>query len=331
MSYIKTQDGFTFIGRHATNLESNLTGGTRSSVFLIISGGEGCLIDTGITEEVSRIIGKMIEESGCSLKYIVLTHDHFDHVANCSEIKERFGGTVVAHPLDMPMLENPLLLFSEDASQYFPQWSLQNLLEGMSMSQENWGRYRQIISNHIFFPQYVDKTVVDGDVLTVGEVDLEIAHTPGHSPGSLSVYNRSSLSLYVGDLLLGPGRPFPIGNYNSYERSLLKVKNFRASFLGVGHEPPAIGFGKVRKMILGKIIDSYKRETGIIQALSSKNFLNVEDLSDIIFPEYKRNRQYPNRDFSTYCHLLKLQNEGIITRFIRDGVTRWKLADAENQ
>ena len=52
-----------------------------------------------------------------------------------------------------------------------------------------------------------DRDLADGEVLTVGGVDLQVLHTPGHSPGSSASTRRSSARSFSGDTLFkgGPG------------------------------------------------------------------------------------------------------------------------------
>jgi glyoxylase-like metal-dependent hydrolase (beta-lactamase superfamily II) len=311
------------LGGHGRDLQSNLTGGTFSNVYLIVNDGEGCLIDTGITGKYRSWIEGIIEENNCELKYIILTHDHFDHVGNVAELKENFGGKIVAHKLDVPMIENPTLLFSEEAETVFPGWSKENLLRDLNMDETTWMDYHDIIENYIYYPQEVDIEVEEGDILEVGGISLTIYHTPGHSPGSISILDNLTRSLFVGDLPLGPGRPSPIGNFMKYEKSLLKIKEIDKGVLGLGHSTPITGKYRIRRFVLRRLTDFYHQENIIIYLLDSQP-MTVEEISDFLYPAYKRNREYPNKDFATHCHLLKLADEKIVERLEEKGRILWK-------
>jgi glyoxylase-like metal-dependent hydrolase (beta-lactamase superfamily II) len=331
MDFLRIPDGFMLAGQHAITLSSNLCGGTFSSVYLIVNKDEGCLIDTSMTKRMFQNICRLIKKSRCKLRYVLITHDHYDHVANAKTIKSKFGGLIIAHALDIPMITNPLFLFSHSSEHHFPDWSLQDLMQGMNMSQENWNQYHQLIKKYVCFPQEIDDTVEEGQILRIGDVQLQVLHTLGHSPGSISVFNPKTGSLYIGDLDLGPGRPYPIGNVKSWEESLLKIKRLNALFLGVGHSSPIKGKENIQDFLSGTLMKIYDRERNILEALQSNRDIDVETLTDILFPLYKRNRAYPNRDFTTYCHLLKLHQEGEITRETREGKTVWNILNNQNK
>ena len=327
MDYQPTTDGFMFMGHLAPTFESNLRGGTYCSVYLIVNEKEGCLIDTSITAHHAEKIYRMIEDSGCEVKYIVLTHDHFDHVANAGAIKERFGGKIMAHRLDVPMIENPLFLFSESATNTFPEWSRPDFLNAMNMSVETWESYHNTIETFICFPQRVDETVEDGQELALGNLRLRIIHTPGHSPGSISIFKPDTKNIYTGDLNLFPKRPYPIGNIKATEESLLKVKSLGASFLGIGHETPPQGVAEVRNYLVKRVKGLFDEEMCVLEALRVKGPLTVEEVTDIVFPDTGRHREYPNPDLGIYCHLLRLSHEEITKTIFEDGKFYWRLSD----
>jgi len=314
-----------FLGHLAPTFESNLRGGTYSSVYLIVRKKEGCLIDTSITADHCEKIFRMIEQSECELKYIILTHDHFDHVANARAIKERFGGKILAHRLDVPMIENPLFLFSDSAVNTFPEWSPPNFLKTMNMSVETWESYYNTIKTFICFPQRVDEIVEDGQEIAVGDLKLRIIHTPGHSPGSISIYIPDSKSLYTGDLNLFPKRPYPIGNIKATQDSLLKVKRLGACFLGIGHETPSEGLVEVRNYLTNTLIELYNAERCVLEALRVKEPLTIEEITDIVFPNTRRHKEYPNPDLGIYCHLFQLSHERAVKTIFQDGKTYWKI------
>src|SRR5207237_1160590 len=66
----------------------------------------------------------------------------------------------------------------------------------------------------------------DGEVLEVGEMQFSVLHTPGHSPGSICLYNDEAAALFTGDTLYrhGVGRTdFPGGNSSQLEKSLQRL------------------------------------------------------------------------------------------------------------
>lgn len=130
------------------------------------------MIDPGVGAEDVK---KVLDTQKFSLKYIILTHAHIDHIIQMEQLKNICGGKFVIHHDDAPLLGNPLLncaaLFGRDT----------------------------------VFPE-ADICVKDGDTLEIGGLKLEILHTPGHTPGGICI--RAGNELFTGDTLfkLGMGR-----------------------------------------------------------------------------------------------------------------------------
>lgn len=127
-----------------------------TNCYLIADDGkkEGIIIDPG--DEPEKIID-MIDRAGVKIKYIVLTHAHFDHFGALEEVKKMTGcNVVILHKLEEEVLENP-------------EFNLSPWIVGQKVSLKG------------------DKLVEDGDIVQVGDIDLLIRHTPGHTPGSISL------------------------------------------------------------------------------------------------------------------------------------------------
>src|SRR5690554_2342620 len=109
---------------------------------------EGAIIDPG--GDALHLLSK-IKSSELSIKYIILTHGHLDHIGAVNEIKKKTKAKLCIHPRDKNMLEDSELNLSKQSG-------------------------REII---IGSP---DIELEDGQVLSIGNIDLKILHTPGHSP-----------------------------------------------------------------------------------------------------------------------------------------------------
>lgn len=126
---------------------------------------EAVVIDPG--DETDRIL-IMLAELKLKVKYIINTHGHFDHVGGNKRLRDATGAEIIIHSLDAKMLG----MTAEHAS----AWGLPG---------EN------------SFPP--DKTVEDGDSIVFGNITLKVIHTPGHSPGGISLLVDDSV--FVGDTL----------------------------------------------------------------------------------------------------------------------------------
>ncbi|MDP4146287.1 MAG: MBL fold metallo-hydrolase [Bacillota bacterium] len=142
------------------------------------------LIDTGLKSSGDDIL-KIAEERfgrGCSPEAIILTHGHFDHIGSVIQLADKWDVAVYAHPLEMPYLtgrkDYPVGDSTVDGgmiaemSPYFPNESIN-------------------ISNR------VKELPTDGTV--PGLSGWKWIHTPGHTPGHISLFRESDRTLIVGD------------------------------------------------------------------------------------------------------------------------------------
>ena len=90
---------------------------TSKAEFDLIRGkGENLLIDSGnwtlpeYNNGMGDFLVQLLDREKNALKYIFVTHFHYDHVGNALMLKKRYGATVVCHPLDRPIIEDPMLV-----------------------------------------------------------------------------------------------------------------------------------------------------------------------------------------------------------------------------
>ncbi len=120
-----------------------------NSYIIVNEKNEGVLIDAPESEAIMK---KLITE-GIELKKILLTHGHCDHIAGCAALERETGAEVYIHSAD----EKKLLGSNGNLATYF----------GLPP---------------IDAPDNV-KTVEDGQIITQGELEFEVFHTPGHTSG----------------------------------------------------------------------------------------------------------------------------------------------------
>ncbi len=150
---------------------------------------EAAVIDPG---DDARKILSVVKEKGFNLKYIILTHGHFDHAGAAKTIQEETGAKVLVHKADGHLLMN---------------MEAQAALFGMSASPA---------------PK-VDGYIKEGDEIKVGELTMRIIETPGHTLGGVSIYMPGEGTVFTGDTLFwgSIGRTdLPGGDYESIIRSI---------------------------------------------------------------------------------------------------------------
>ena len=126
---------------------------------------EAVMIDPGYTQKEADVF---IEEEGLKLLYIIDTHGHADHVHNNAYFKEKYGAEILIHELDASALTDQRTNLSE----YL----------GYALNSPQADRYLQ-----------------EGDVIRFGSEELTVLHTPGHTPGSITL--KRGNAIFVGDLV----------------------------------------------------------------------------------------------------------------------------------
>ncbi len=150
---------------------------------------EAVVIDPG--GDFEDIAGQL-RESDLKVKYIVLTHAHFDHTDALAQLKAATGAEVLIHALDADML------CSAGQAQPFTLES---------------GRE----------PCRADRTIKEGDRIKFGRHVLEVLHTPGHTRGGISLVTDKMI--FVGDTLFSGsvGRTDLPGG--SFQELMASIKN----------------------------------------------------------------------------------------------------------
>jgi len=207
----------------------DITDGRDGCVYLL-SLGELILIDSGAGWSVDKIL-RNIEEIGLDCKdltKIILTHCHIDHIGGAPEIKKRFGSKISIHNLDAPSLEkgDPVLTAAAWYQTTFP-------------------------------PTPVDvKFNSPEEVLMIGGQKMVCLHTPGHTPGSISIYlDRGGKRVLFAQDLHGPLLEEFGSNLQDWDRSTKKLLDLDADILCEGH----FGIYKTKKDVKNYIF-SYRRQ-----------------------------------------------------------------------
>lgn len=126
--------------------------GYRANCYLVWSQGEAALVDPTASPEV---VAAALAEHDLHLKYLLLTHAHYDHVISLYDADFFADVPVCVHAADLPALTDPRLLVSN------------------------------VFGVRTTPPQRKLMALSDGDTLTLGDTVLTVHHTPGHTPGSV--------------------------------------------------------------------------------------------------------------------------------------------------
>ena len=198
-------------------------------VYLIL-GEKIYLIDSGVASSENIILDylKKIGRSPKEISTLILTHSHPDHIGSAKAIKSISGCVVAAHAEERAWIEDVDLQARER-----PVPCFQTLVGGSVK---------------------VDLVLQDGDILDLGDGNrLHVFHTPGHSPGSISLWLPEAGALFCADAVPIPGdMPIYQDVLDSFQ-SIEKLKSFReAKFLLAAWDNPRMGSEVYRIMDEGQ-------------------------------------------------------------------------------
>lgn len=151
-------------------IENLCPGGFAANCYLAAEGSDAVLIDP--TAPVSEVKAAL-QKKNATLRAVLLTHGHFDHLLTAEQIRKAFQVPLLVHESDSEMLPNG----EKNASLSF--------------------LYQAICCSP------ADKTFRHGEMLRFGAITLSVMHTPGHSPGS-SVFCTGNVA-FTGDTLFAEG------------------------------------------------------------------------------------------------------------------------------
>jgi len=140
-------------------------------------------------------IKRQIAELGAKVKYILITHAHFDHVQAAGALKAATGAPICLHPKDLWL---------------YRVMPIQYKLYGIKDKR----------------PPRPDKLLQEGDLLEAGVVSLKVMHTPGHSPGACCFHDAKHQTLFSGDTLFQESVgnwQFPGGNFEKLMKSIERL------------------------------------------------------------------------------------------------------------
>lgn len=185
------------------------------------------LFDPGLKNYVDMRFSEM-ENDGLNpddIKYIINTHCHPDHFEGSLKFADK--------DIKIGMHEKEIEFYNEEGPSFFQMFGMQ-------------------------FPEFKFDLVMKDGIWKVGDTELEIISTPGHSPGSMCIYWKEKKALICGDLVFEQsfGRvDFPGGNPKKLIESIKKISKLDIEILLPGHMNIITGADNVRENF--KVIEQF--------------------------------------------------------------------------
>jgi len=205
---------------------SDLSAPEDAFVYLVDARTELVLIDAGVGCGISRIEDNIrsLGFEPAKIQHIIATHCHIDHIGGLFAWKDRYGSKIIAHELDRAGIEGENVELTA-ASMYgvdYKPVNVDTLLKG------------------------------EAEKLTFGDLEFNFLHTPGHTPGSISVYiDIKDGRVLFGQDIHGPFSPAWGSDLKKWRVSMQKLIALKADVLCEGHA------GIYRGEKIGKYIESY--------------------------------------------------------------------------
>ena len=195
-----------------------------AAVYLLCFDGRAALVDAGCGETVDALC-RNIADCGVSeraIKYLLITHCHFDHTGGAAALRDRIGCRVVAHSADADCLEEGNDVMSAAT------------LYGTTLT-----------------PVTVDiRLTGDRESVFLGDRPVTAIHIPGHSPGSVAYLIESEgLRVLFAQDVHGPLDPSLLSDRAAYRRSLALIRDLDVDILCEGHYGVYRGRDEVRSFI----------------------------------------------------------------------------------
>lgn len=148
-------------------IENSISSYTNCYIVVDENKKEGMVIDPA--GECEKILD-MLNILGVNLKYIYLTHCHSDHTGALEELKEKTGAKLLIHRIESENLKDKDINLSTELG-----------IKNVEIE--------------------ADARVDDGDILHVGDIELTVIHTPGHTNGGSSLYIEKEKIVFTGDTI----------------------------------------------------------------------------------------------------------------------------------
>ncbi len=205
-----------------------------SNTIMVKSLDDVLLIDLGTGNNINMLLNAL-SQFGIDFQkaHYYFTHSHCDHIGGYSFIYKRANDELVSY---LHEAEFNLVNSGDYKHMYCPFYGI------------------------VFDGTKITNPVSDGDIIRVGNIELNVIHTPGHTIGSTVLYESKNRVLISGDTIFSNGSvgrwDFITGDKTMLNESLLKLSDLDIEIILSGHMSPALHNGnKIIDFALSRFFD----------------------------------------------------------------------------
>lgn len=298
----------------------------------LFTGSGVTIIDPGpATDDAYETLETHVDRLGFALTdidRILITHPHMDHFGLVNQLADVAGARVFAHKDAVPQLNDPLAYFEQEQAFFTP------FLRSTGVPAEVVKTAMELPEPYSRFqePTAVNRELADGDSIDVG-AELEVVHTPGHSPGAICFLAQGDGVAFTGDHVLADITPNPLltlspDKQNERTRSL---PQYLASLQKLRSYPVDVGYGghgDPMPDLSGRITETIEhhqeRKENIADLLDTHQPTTAYHLMQEMFPDLPVTEMFPGMS-EIIGHLDLLEDDSRVQISTTNGTKYYEL------